>query len=112
RSGKKAAILLQQKLQEGADPFYLFIMIVRQIRLLIQAKELADEGQRPPAISKAMNVHSFVANKLYQQAQQFSLPQLEQIYRHLLEVDVGVKTGRNDMLTALNLLIAGITEPV
>jgi DNA polymerase-3 subunit delta len=112
RNGKQAAILLQKKTHEGADPFYLFTMIVRQIRLLIQAKELADEGQRPPAISKAMNVHSFVANKLYQQAQQFSLPQLEKIYHHLLEVDVGVKTGRNDMVTALNLLIAGMTEPV
>ena len=111
RSGKKAAILLQQKLQEGADPFYLFTMLVRQVRLLIQVKELADEGRRPPAISKALSLHSFVANKLYQQAQQFGLPQLEQIYRHLLEVDVGVKTGRNDMLTALNLLVAGMTEP-
>ncbi|MCB9423258.1 MAG: DNA polymerase III subunit delta [Ardenticatenaceae bacterium] len=110
RNGRQAAILLQKKLQEGTDPFYLFTMIVRQIRLLIQARELADEGQRPPAISKAMNVHSFVASKLYQQAQQFSLPQLEQIYRHMLEVDVGVKTGRNDMVTALNLLVAGMTE--
>lgn len=111
RNGKQAAILLQKKRQEGADPFYLFIMIVRQIRLLIQARELADEGQRPPAISQTMHVHSFVANKLYQQAQHFSLSQLEQIYRHLLEVDVGVKTGRNDMVTALNLLVAGLTEP-
>jgi DNA polymerase-3 subunit delta len=110
RNGKKAAILLQQKLQEGADPFYLFIMIVRQIRLLIQVKELADDGQRPPAISQTLHVPGFVANKLYQQAQQFSLPQLEQIFRHLLEVDVGVKTGRNDMVTALNLLVAGMTE--
>lgn len=111
RNGKQAAILLQKKMQEGADPFYLFTMFVRQVRLLIQVKELADNGQRPPAISQALNMASFVANKLYQQAQQFSLPQLEQIYRHLLEIDVGVKTGRSDMVTALNLLVAGMTEP-
>ena len=110
RNGKKAAILLQQKMQEGTDPFYLFAMFVRQVRLLIQVKEQADEGQRPPAISKNLKMHSFVAGKLYQQTQQFSLPQLEKIYHHLLEVDVGVKTGRNDMLTALSLLIAGMTE--
>lgn len=110
RHGKKAAILLQKKLQEGTDPFYLFAMFVRQIRLLIQVKESADEGLRPPAISKNLKMHSFVAGKLYQQAQQFSLPQLEQIYRHLLDIDVGVKTGRNDMVTALNLFVAGLTE--
>jgi DNA polymerase-3 subunit delta len=109
RNGKKAAILLQQKMQEGTDPFYLFAMFVRQVRLLIQVKEQADDGQRPPAISKNLKMHSFVAGKLYQQVQQFSLPQLEHIYHHLLEVDVGVKTGRNDMVTALNLLVAGMT---
>jgi DNA polymerase-3 subunit delta len=111
RNSKQAAILLQKKMQEGADPFYLFTMFVRQVRLLIQVKELADAGQRPPAISQTLKMASFVANKLYQQAQQFSLPQLEQIYHHLLEIDVGAKTGRSDMVTALNLLVAGMTEP-
>ena len=110
RHGKKAAILLQQKLQEGTDPFYLFAMFVRQIRLLIQLKEQVDEGHRPPAISKNLKMHSFVTGKLFQQAQHFSLPQLEQIYHHLLDIDVGVKTGRNDMVTALNLFVAGLTE--
>jgi DNA polymerase III delta subunit len=56
-------------------------------------------------------MHSFVAGKLYQQSQQFSLPQLEQIYRHLLDVDVQVKTGRNDLITALNLFVAVLTTP-
>ena len=108
RDGKQAAILLQQKLAEGADPFYLFAMIVRQFRLLIQVKELAEEGLRPPVIAKAAGIHSFVAGKLYQQSQRFSLPQLERIYAHLLETDVGVKTGRADMVTSLNLLAAAL----
>ncbi len=109
RNSKKAAQLLQQKHSEGADPFYLFNMIVRQFRLLIQVKEVAAAGKRPPAISQELKMHSFVVGKLYQQSQGFSLPQLEQIYHHLLDIDVGVKTGRQDMTTALNLLVAGLT---
>lgn len=109
RNGRQAAVLLQHKLAEGADPFYLFAMIVRQFRLLIQVKELAQEGLRPPAIARAAGIHSFVAGKLYQQSQRFSLPQLEQIYAHLLETDVGVKTGRADMVTSLNLLVAALS---
>ena len=108
RSGKQAATLLQRKLQEGADPFYLFAMIVRQFRLLIQTKELADDGRRPPAVADALHIHSFVAGKMYQQSQRFTLPQLEQIYAHLLETDVNVKTGRADMVTSLNLLVAAL----
>lgn len=112
RNSKKASQLLQEKFLEGADPFYLFSMFIRQFRLLIQVKELADEGKRPPAIAQALKLHGFVVGKLYQQSQGFSLPQLEQIYRHLLEIDVGVKSGRNEMATALNLLVAGLTAPV
>lgn len=109
RNGKKASLLLQKMLSEGADPFYLFSMFIRQFRLLIQVKELADEGLRPPAIANAIKQHSFVVGKLYQQCHGFNLTQLEQIYHHLLDIDVGVKTGRNDMTTALNLLVAGLT---
>ncbi len=109
RNGRQAAQLLQHKFNEGVDPFYLFAMFVRQFRLLIQVKELADDGQNPPAIAKSLRLHAFVVGKIYQQARGFSLTQLEQIYRHLLDIDVGVKTGRNDMTTALNLLVASLT---
>lgn len=108
RNGREAAMLLQRKLNEGADPFYLFAMIVRQFRLLLQVKELANDGQRSAAIAKKIGIHSFVAGKMYQQSQRFSLPQLEQIYAHLLETDVGVKTGQADMTTSLNLLVAAL----
>ena len=109
RNSKQAALLLQHKLNEGADPFYLFAMFVRQFRLLIQVKELAGEGQNPPAIAKTLKMHSFVVGKISQQARGFSLSQLEQIYRHLLDIDVGVKTGRTEWPTALNLLVASLT---
>ncbi len=110
RDSRKAAVLLHQKLGDGDDPFFLFSMLIRQFRLLIQVKELADLGDRPPAISKQLKMHSFVAGKLHKQCQQFSMVQLEQIYRHLLEIDIGVKTGRKDLVTSLNLLVATLTS--
>jgi DNA polymerase III subunit delta len=108
RNRRQAATLLSQKLAEGADPFYLFAMVVRQFRLLVQIRELSEEGLRPPAIAQRLRIHSFVAGKLHQQSQRFGLDQLEQIYAHLLDIDVGVKTGRMEMTTALNLLVASL----
>ena len=105
RTGKRAAELLHKKIEEGTDPFQIFAMFVRQFRLLIQVKELAEAGQKAAAISQELKLHSFVANKLYQQASSFQLPQLEQIYSHLLDIDVKVKTGKTDMTTALHLLV-------
>ena len=109
RNGKRAALLLQQKVNEGTDPFFLYSMMVRQFRLLIQVKVLAEQELRPPAIAKELKLHSFVAGKIYQQSQHFSRTQLKQIYAHLLDMDVGVKTGLTDMGTALDLFVAGIT---
>lgn len=109
RNGKRASLLLQQKLHEGTEPFYLFSMFIRQFRLLIQVKELAEAGYRPQGISREIKQHSFVVGKLYQQARGFNMKELEQIYGHMLEIDIAVKTGQADMLTSLDLLVANLT---
>lgn len=108
RHGRTAAQLLHQKLSGGADPSFLFAMVVRQFRLIIQIKELAEAGLKPLDIARELQIHSFVAGKLAQQSHNFTFEQLEQIYAHLLDVDVRVKTGRTDMITALNLLVAAV----
>lgn len=109
RNGRNAARLYQRKLDEGADPFYLYAMFVRQFRLLIQVKELADEGHNTPAVARELGLHDYVANKLNQQARGFAMSDLETIYRHLLDIDVAVKSGEADMQTELDLLLAGLT---
>jgi DNA polymerase-3 subunit delta len=112
RQAARAAELFQDKINEGADPFYLFSMFIRQFRLLIQARALLDAGERPAGIAQQLKLRPFVAEKLARQARGFTLPQLEHIYRRLLEIDVDVKTGRADLLTALYLLVAGLTPEV
>lgn len=109
RNGARAASLLQQKLNEGAEPFLIFSMFVRQFRMMIQVKELADMNMRPPEISKETKFHSFVVGKVLNQARSFSMKQLEQIYAHLLDIDVRVKTGKGDLVTALNMLVFNLT---
>jgi DNA polymerase-3 subunit delta len=110
RHGRTSAELLQSKLVDGTDPNFLYSMIVRQYRLLIQVKELAEGGRKPHEIAKTMNIHGFVAGKLYQQCQNYEMSQLEQIYAHLLSIDVRVKLSKIEMTTALNLLAAGLVN--
>lgn len=111
RDGEKAAKLIHNLLDHGNDPRYLFAMIVRQFRLLIQIKELADEGLNPPTIAKTIKLHPFPTGKLYTQARNFSAEQLEHVHRRLLEIDVQIKTSQIDSVVALDLLIAGLAPP-
>ncbi len=110
RNSKKAALLFQKKLSEGSDPFYLFSMFIRQFRLLVQAKSLLDTGTSPAAVASEMKIHKFVGQKLIQQSKGFTLNQLKTIYRHLLNIDTQVKTGEIEMGTALNLLVAEVSN--
>jgi DNA polymerase III subunit delta len=109
RQGAPTARLFQDKINEGVDPFYLFSMFTRQFRLLLQTKYLLEAGEQPVGIASQLKLRPFVAEKLARQARNYSMEQLEQIYRRLLEVDVDAKTGRADLMTSLHLLVAGLT---
>jgi len=109
RQTAQVARLFQDKLNEGIDPFYLFSMIIRQFRLLVQTRSLLDGGDNPATIASQLKVRPFVAEKLARQARGYTFPQLEQIYRRLLQIDVEAKTGQADLVTALHLFVAGLT---
>lgn len=111
RDGVKAAHLVHNLLDHGNEPLYLLAMIVRQFRLLIQIKELSQEGLDPSAIAKKIKLHPYPTGKLYNQARNFTLEQLERVHHRLLEIDVQIKTGQINEIVALDLLIAGLAPP-
>ncbi len=108
RDGRTAAQTLHRLLDAGEHPMGLLAMIVRQFRLLIQVKELRTGGASAQGVAQALKIHSFPAGKLYKQANHFSAAQLETVYRHLLDIDVDIKTGKIEVEVALDLLVAGL----
>jgi len=108
RDGRTAARTLHRLLDAGEHPLGLLAMIVRQFRLLIQVKELKDEGASPRDIAQALKLHPFPTRKLHNQATHFTAAQLEAVYRHLLDTDVAIKTGKIEAEVALDLLVAGL----
>ncbi len=98
-----------KKVLDKEDPLFVLGMIVRQFRLMIQARELLEARSDEAGIAKTLGVHPFAAEKITAQARQFTLPVLEGIYRRLLLVDVDIKTGRMPAETALEHLVADLT---
>jgi len=116
RDGQKALEMLEILLDES-DFVYLFGMVIRQFRLLIQAREILDLresglflGSSQQNLNKALGVADFVAKKAFAQARNFDLPTLESIYHHLLEIDLGEKTGRMPGQVALEMLITRLAN--
>jgi len=102
--GRKAQKVLHQLL-EDADPAEFWGMVIRQFRLLLQAREMLDEHAALPEIQKELGLHEFVAQKVCSQAARFSMPLLESIYHKLLEIDEAAKTSQVPLDLALDTLI-------
>ncbi len=108
--GRKAQRVLHQLL-EDEEAFELWGMVIRQFRLLLQAREMLDERASVAEIQKALGLHEFVAQKVCNQAGRFSMPALESIYHKLLEIDEGAKTSQVPLDLALDTLIVALMRP-
>jgi DNA polymerase-3 subunit delta len=110
QQGERAIKDLHQLLQVR-DPGYVFVMIVRQYRLLLQAREIIDQGGDHEDIRERLELHPFVAGKVTQQAQNYDQATLDAIYQVLLDLDGRMKTGQVESVTALHTLTASLTTP-
>jgi DNA polymerase-3 subunit delta len=109
---QKAETLLQQQLSEGATPTYLLVMLNRQMRLIVRARELKIQKLSGTEIGHRLGITSeFVIRKTVEQSARYTLPRLKQIYQKLLETDLAIKTGKYDGELALNILIAELCQP-
>ncbi|MFW5713039.1 MAG: DNA polymerase III subunit delta [Brevefilum sp.] len=109
RDGQQAIELLHRILEDN-ELGPVFGMVIRQFRLLLQAREIMDEGGGDSDVAKTLGLHSFVARKISNQTRHFSLTELEAIYQLLHEIDVDMKTGGMDGETALDMLITRVSK--
>ncbi|MHB1417884.1 MAG: DNA polymerase III subunit delta [Chloroflexota bacterium] len=110
RDARRALVKLHELMDEGGAPTYLLFMIARQVRLLVQARDLLDRGLPPSALANELGVHSYVAQKIGDQARNFSLPALQALHQEILETDWAVKRGRLEPEAALDLFVASVAQ--
>lgn len=110
RKANKALELLHERLQHDGQPLYLYAMITRQYRMLLQVKDLTTRGLTLDQIQKQLGLHPFVTRKVLDQSRNYSLPQLEDILRKLLDIDVGLKTSRMEGSLSLDLFVIELTQ--
>lgn len=107
RDRAHAMAQLEELIADGANELYLLAMIARQVRLILSAKDLAEnQGMRANEIRVKLKIsHGFIVEKLLRQAKQFEMRELETIMQRLLTIDEEIKTGRVDGMLALEVLI-------
>jgi DNA polymerase-3 subunit delta len=102
--------LLHQLLTEGTPATHLLTMMSRQVRLMVQAKELSRQPRLSPEEKREqLGVSAnYPIEKLLSQSADHSGARLLEIYAKVLETDMAIKTGKWQDDLALDILVADV----
>ena len=100
---KFAFKLLNEQRRMGEDESYLFAMILRQFKILLQMRDLweREDGLTSEQFASRLGLHPFVVKKSLPLVRRHGLERLKEIYEELLEIDRRTKFG----LAKQNVLI-------
>ena len=102
-----ARLQLRQLEESGVGAPQVVAMVSRQVRMLLQARDLLDRRQPRSQIQQAIGTRSdFVVDRVTRQARNFTLRELEEMHGDLLATDLSIKTGRLSEQVALELLLS------
>ena len=108
---KAATEALENLKIKGLSASYVLSMISRQLRLVIQYKDLKSRGEKDVEIRRKLGLLAdFVWKKTQDQAARFTMNRLKDVYRRLLDADLAAKTGRMDEDLAIDLLVAELAS--
>jgi DNA polymerase-3 subunit delta len=108
---KAATEALESLKVKGLSASYVLAMLARQLRLVIQYKDLKSRGEKDIEIRRRLGLLSdFVWKKTQDQAGRFTFNRFKDIYRRLLEADLAAKTGQMDEELATDLLVAELAS--
>lgn len=96
---------------QGVETGFIFAMIARQFRLLLEIKTLSENRMTASMIASKIGAHPFVVNNTLRYAKNFNYGQLKSILKNLLELDRRIKSGKigKDYLYALEwMMMEGI----
>lgn len=79
---------------QGEEASYLFAMILRQVRLLLEIQSHLTKGLKEPEIATKMKVHPYVVKLAAQQCKRFKEAELKTLLQGLLNLDRRLKTGK------------------
>ncbi|PLX27022.1 DNA polymerase III subunit delta [Candidatus Parcubacteria bacterium] len=107
---KKVYTMIREQYAKGEDAQYIFAMMLRQFRILLELRDVFDREDNPRSdvLAKQLGLHPFVVKKSIPFIKRYSLSELTSIYNKLLEFDIKTKTGQGDQSVMLDVFVSSI----
>jgi len=110
KDSKNSLKVLDKMLLNGDPPLLILTMIIRQIRLILRAKEILGQGGSFREMKKSLNVPEFTLKRLASQTKHFSFDELIKSYTYLLETDLALKSSIVSKQLILEKLIINLSR--
>jgi len=107
RQTKQVFKMIREQYRVGKDPHYIFAMILRQFRILLEMRDLFEREENMPSdlMAKKLGLHPFVVKKSLPFIKKYNLEDLKKIYSKLLDLDVKFKTSAGDPSLLLDVFV-------
>ena len=107
RDVKTALASLEEHWQKNEDPLGIFNMLVWQFRILVKLASLNAQNFSAAAAAKRLKINPWTAEKSLAAARRFGYEEMKNAYQRLADIDLAVKTGREDAREALTDFVYG-----
>lgn len=101
----KALQLIGDQLKVGEHPLKIISLLVRQVRMMWQAKEMSAKGYNSRDISEKLGLVPFIAEKMVKQSQNFTAETLKQTMIALAAADHHLKSGKANSMVLEEIII-------
>lgn len=103
---------IHEQYRKGEDVQYLFAMVLRQFRILLELRDMLEreDMMTSDVAAKRTGIHPFVVKKSWPLVKQFTVAELRQIYHEFLVLDEQIKTTGMDDQVLFDVLVGRVVQ--
>ncbi len=102
---KRALALYYDLLSLKEPPMRILYLITRQFNLLMQVKDMLEQGFSQDTIAQKLKIQSFIVRNCVRQARSFGLKELKTAVKDCVDMEEAVKSGMMNDTMGVELLI-------
>ncbi|ANE47279.1 DNA polymerase III subunit delta [Paenibacillus swuensis] len=102
---EKAMRIFYDLLKMREEPIKLIALIARQFRIMLQVKEMTQQGYSQQQTAQQLSLHPYGVKVAAEQGRKFEMKRLASILSELAELDYRMKSGKIDKVLGLELFL-------